>query len=219
MAAWTIPRMFEGETVVVIAGGPSATPEAIAAASSHPCIAVRNAAVVNPAVLLSLDADADWFRQAIRKTGFVAVMLTGNPDAETADLPNLYYIGLRYESIRVDANTVIDKRNSGLAAIRVAAEMGATRILTLGIDPQTPGYAPGYEPGIQQAGEPYGVMDIGLRALVAELAAQGVTVERFQMPVVSRRGRREAKADNIEPIPEQAVETASAESDSSGDGA
>lgn len=197
MSAWPIPKKFNGQTVAVIAGGPSATPGAIASVRQYPRIAVRNAYQIARGcdVLLSLDGDDDWF-EAARSTGFRGLMLSGLSTVTSA-----HWIGLRYERIRVNANTEIEKRNSGLAAIRVAAEMGATRILLVGFDPETRGYAAGYAPGVQRDGaEPYPALAIGLRALIAELAAKGVTVERVAEPVIEAPAPAEA-ATEIESRP------------------
>ena len=180
MSAWPIPKLFAGQTVAVIAGGPSATSSAIASVRQYPRIAVRNSypRAMDAAALVSLDGPAAWFDQA-RADGFRGLMLSGVPDCE-------HYIGLGYERFRVDANTEKEIRNSGLTAIRVAAQMGATRILLVGFDPETSGYAAGYAPGVQQSGKPYGDMAVALAAIVAELAAQGVTVERVNAAVQSR---------------------------------
>lgn len=182
MSAWPIPKLFAGQSVAIIAGGPSATPTAIESVLHYPRIAVRNAYrfALDADVLLSLDADAPWFAEAGR-AGASGLWLTGNP--EGADEPYSHYIGLRYERFRVDANTEKEVRNSGLAAIRVAAEMGAARILLAGFDPDVAGYADGYTPGVQQAGRPYGDMAIALAAIIAELRAKGIEVERVKEPV------------------------------------
>lgn len=213
MSAWTPDRRFAGQTVAVIAGGPSATPEAIASVSRYAKVVVRESWRLCPiqhGVLLSLDGDREWFRLARDVGGFLGLALTGNPDAGANEL-DFRYIGLRYERVRIDANTEVEIRNSGIAAVRVAAEMGATEILLVGFD-MSRGYALGYVPGVQKPGErPYGYAPEALAALIAELAAQGVTVRHVEKAPEIRATANDPASDV--PTQPQPAEAATEESE------
>lgn len=77
------------------------------------------------------------------------------------------YLPMPHERVTIRAGHVIEIRNSGLAAIRIAATAGARNILLLGFDPHL---ALGRYPGMVE----------GLAAITAELRAIGINCERYQ---------------------------------------
>jgi len=80
-------------------------------------------------------------------------------------------VPIQHEVITLGPGHVIHVRSNLLAAIRIAAEAGAARILLLGIDPEF------YETHLAGDGTV-----AGLAALTQELMAAGVAVDRFCLP-------------------------------------
>lgn len=177
MTIWAIPKLWPGETVAIIAGGPSVNQALADSVRQHKRIVVNHAYMLAPDadMLLALDSDPAFFAQAF-EAGFAGLMLCGG----VFELPGVHYIGQRFERIVLGVNHIIETRNSGLTAIRIAAEAGAAKILLLGFDPERHGHFEGYaDPAGQSTGpEPYQGMTAGLAAIIAELRAKGIEVER-----------------------------------------
>ena len=176
---WNITRNWEGETVAVLASGPSLTQAAADDLAQHRCIAVNYSFLraSGADMLVALDADAGfWARAAEFKGTRVCGVAVDEIDA--------LYAGPRYERIVMGPNNTIEIRNSGLAAIRIAAQMGAARIILVGFDPDVNAHFDG-RPKVE--GEPaaeYTGLSDGLAALTVELAASGVVVEHYLPPEI-----------------------------------
>lgn len=182
---YTVEKLWPGRTVLILCGGPSAPPaldnEALRAC---PRIVVNHACQLAPDADMLVALDGNW-PEAFRS--FAGLRVTGVAD----DNLDALYIGPSYERITIEAGHVIEVRNSGLTAIRLAAAAGAARIVITGFDPETPGHFDGY-PSEETIfnGVPYPGATQGLAALIAELAAQGVVVEHAN--AVSNNGRCDA---------------------------
>jgi hypothetical protein len=177
---WKIEPDWLGETVAVLASGPSMTKDVAASLAAHKCIAVNYTFRLAPAaeMLVVLDANPVLWGDA---EAFVGMRVCG---VATDDIDALY-AGPMYERITLDQGNQIETRNSGLAAIRIAAAMGATRIILAGFDPELPGYFDGHPAGGQAEGaEPYPGITAGLAAIVAELREKGIEVEFFEHAAV-----------------------------------
>jgi hypothetical protein len=169
--------MWAGETVAVLASGPSLTAELAESVREHRCIVVNHSCRMAPWADMLVALDGNW-PQEFRD--FAGMRVTG---VEDEDLDALY-IGPSYERITLAPGHVIETRNSGLTAIRIAAAAGAAKILLLGFDPETRGHW--YDDGAdaqRQDGEPYPGLTAGLNALISELRAGGIVVERIALPV------------------------------------
>lgn len=167
---WKASREWEGQTVAVLATGPSMSAEVAQNLSAHHAIAVNEAISVAAWADMLVALDGNW-PPAFRE--FAGLRLTGIED-ETLDA---FYIGHRSESVTLAAGHVVSIRNSGLAAIRIAAEMGASRILLAGFDyPARRGHF--YDDEVD-TGEYVG-LQAGLKQITAELRAAGVAVERIE---------------------------------------
>lgn len=177
---WKNEPLWTGETVAVLACGQSMSQEVADTLRVHRTIAVNEAARVAPwaDMLVALD-DVSWTPEL---RGFQGLRLTG---IENADL-DAFYIGHRFERVRLGASTEVEIRNSGLAAIRIAAEMGASRILLAGFDPDRTGHF--YDDEVD-TGEYIGVA-IGIKQITAELAARGVVVEKFELPAPKPKAKK-----------------------------
>ena len=167
---------WANQTVAVLATGPSLTPALAEAAraQAHRVIVVNAACALAPWADALVAMDAHW---PPAWQAFQGIRITG------VDQPDLdaWYIGPRWERVQLAPGHVIEVRNSGLTAVRVAAAMGATTILLGGYDqgdwrhfddaPAAEGDASAY----------IGVAE-GLQAIVAELRGCGVIVEQLAAP-------------------------------------
>jgi hypothetical protein len=164
---WTPTGEWQGATAAVLGAGPSLTPDIAEALRSHFVIAVNAAVSIAPWADMLVALDANW-PPAWRK--FKGLRVTGVKDDDLDAL----YIGHRFQRVRTAAGE-IEIRNSGLEAVRIAAEMGASRIILAGFEPERPAHF--YDDEVDTGGYP-GVAE-GLAQITAELAARGVTVERY----------------------------------------
>lgn len=181
---WKVP-MWQGQTVAVLASGPSMTQELADSVKHLPRIAVRRAVRLAPDadMVLALDGPPnEGFWPELEASGFAGIRVCG----VECDLDAMY-LNIPHERITLGPGHVIESRNNGLAAIRVAAMAGAAKILLLGFDPERNGHFyddltdPGY------AGEWYPGLTAGLAALIMELRGKGIEVERVQPSVKPRK--------------------------------
>lgn len=202
----TIERIWPGYTVAVLASGPSLT-QALAdrlRKEADRVIAVNAAHRLAPWADVLVALDGNW--PADYRT-FEGMRITGVADDDL----NALYIGPRFEIIRLAEGHTIEVANSGLTAVRLAAQMGAATIILAGFDwPAREGHfyddAPDVYPGNVE----------GLAAIVAELQAAGVTV-RAATPTVAvptaphahtgkaQRAKAPAPTPAPTPVPDAAV--------------
>jgi len=124
-----------------------------------PCIAVNRAVVMAPWADMLVSIDANWPTEANDFAGLRIIGFEGDIDA--------LYAGLPYEVVTLAPGNVVHIRSNALAAVRIAAMAGAAKILLLGFDTER------YE-----AIHNFQGLTVGLAALIAELGAQGIEVER-----------------------------------------
>ena len=166
---WTITPEWQGQTVAVFASGPSMSQELAdqLRATCDRTIAVNGTHVLAPWADMAVSLEPYWHPEY---NGFAGMRVIG------VDVPEIdaLYIGPRWETVHLGPGNIIEIRNSGVTAVRVAALMGAARIVLAGFDyPYRTGHFyddevdTGQYPGLLQA------MD----ALVAELRASGVVVD------------------------------------------
>lgn len=168
--AWTIPNdMWAGETVAVLAPGPGLTEDLAERFRRVKTIAVRRAFEVAPwaDMLVSLDGpsgslDDEFWDDAADFAGMKVCGLECDVDA--------LYPGMMYETVSMGPGYALEVRNNGLAAIRLAANLGAAKILLVNFDPDR------YER--QHEGTGFSGLTEGFAGLIAQLRAQGIEVER-----------------------------------------
>lgn len=165
---WKITPDWQGETVAVLASGPNMSQEVADALREHRRIVVNHTHKLAPDADMLVAMDGNWPQEW---RDFAGLRVTGVQDDDLDAL----YIGPRWERVKLAANHEIEIHNSGLTAIRIAAEMGAARIILAGFAPDTPGH---WYDDVQEA---YTGAPQGLAAIEAELTARGVIVERFVM--------------------------------------
>ncbi len=177
---------WTGQTVVILAGGPSMNAEAAESLRQFKSIAINFSFRLAPwaDILLSLDSDQAFWDEAHIVKG---IKLAGGAHP----FPDVHYIGQRYETIRLGPCHVIETRNSGLTALRIAVECGAAKIITLGYDHDAIGqHHAGYSDQVKEEPDVYPGLVEGYAAIVAELRAKGIEVERYEPPAKIALGKR-----------------------------
>lgn len=135
MPRWSVPRLWEGRTVVVMASGASMSREVAEAVrrSWLPTIAVNNTFLLCPWANMLYAADASWWR--VHESAALAF----------AGLKVTCYVNIPYPEVNVlvpSGITGFDPRpnrirtggNSGYQAVHVAIQTGAARILLCGFN-------------------------------------------------------------------------------------
>lgn len=171
---WKPSLEWDRQTVAVLATGPSMSQALADTFKECRTIAVNYAIRVAPWADMLLALDGNW-PQEFRE--FAGLRVTGTDDAELDAL----YIGHRSETVTLRPGHLVTIRNSGLMALRIAAEMGAARILLAGFAPEEPAHFDGTSAG------PYVGLAEGLRQVAAEIQARGVSVEHVEAPKPRRR--------------------------------
>ena len=157
---YEILPLWIGETVCVLGAGPSLTPELAVATREHHCIAVNRAVTLAPWADMLVSIDGNWPEEA---SDYAGLRIVGN-ESEIEGL----HVKLPYEIVTLTDGTVVHIRSNALAAIRIAAAIGATRILLYGFDTE-----------LYEQIHNYRGLTEGLAALIAELGAQNIIVERI----------------------------------------
>lgn len=132
----SVPRLWPGETVAILGGGPSLTREDV-----EYCRGKVRTIAINQAYQLASWADvlyacdrAFWRRnpEAVQFAG-LKYSLTAKPK----DVPTVQVLKYRTDhGLDLDPRYLATGHNSGYQAINLALHLGATRILLLGYDMQ-----------------------------------------------------------------------------------
>lgn len=165
-----ITPIWQGKTVAVLASGQSLTQDLADTVKDLPRIAVRRACRLarDADFVLALDGPPN-FGFWDESEGLPGTRVCGvECDLDAA------YLNLPHEAVTLAPGHTIQMRNNGLAAIRLAALLGAECILLLGFDP--PPFRHFYD-DVDADWDQYPGLAVGLAALVAELQAHGVAVE------------------------------------------
>lgn len=168
-----IAPIWSGQTVAVIGNGPSLIDELLAEAKGRPCIAVNRGARRAPWADMLVSIDANWPDEC---ADFAGLRIVG---VEREELDALY-VAMPYEAVTLAPGHVIHLRNNALAAIRIAAQAGASEILLYGMDPAE------YE-----ALHDFRGFAEGLLALIGELQARGITC--WHVKPAAEPARKKAK--------------------------
>jgi hypothetical protein len=167
---FTMTPIWAGLTVAVLASGASLTQEVADSVKHLPRIAVRRAFRLAPDadMLVSLDGPPNhgfWDESRV----FAGLRICG----VECDLDAMY-VNMPAELVALDPVGEIQIRNNGLAAIRLAAQSGAAKIILLGFDGLP--YKHFYDQ-VDGDWDQYPGLAVGLAALISELRAQGIAVE------------------------------------------
>lgn len=168
--------IWQGMTVAVLASGQSLTQELADSVKDLPRIAVRRA------FRLARDADFVLALDGPPNFGFWDEIqgIRGTPVCGVECDLVAAYMNIPHEVVTIEPGHIVEIRNNGLAAIRLAALFGAARIVLLGFDP------PPFQHFYGDADpdwDRYPGLEQGLLALVAELQARGIeVVSRAMVP-------------------------------------
>lgn len=162
---------WAGETVAVLASGPSMSQELADSVLSLRRICARRAVRFAPDadMLVTLDGpmDTEFWPEA---KDFAGICIIG---FESDDVDAMY-LAIPHERVTLGVGHVIEVRNNGLAAVRLAAMTGASKIVLLGFDR---GHYDARESNVDIG---WRGLEEGLDAIIAELRAKGIAVERVE---------------------------------------
>jgi len=165
---WAFSGLWAGETVAVLGGGPSMNQKLADSVRQHRRICARTSFRFAPDadMLITLDGpqDSEFWRES---GGFAGPRVIGFECDEDA-----VFLPIAHERVTLGEGHGVELRNNGLVAIRVAAMMGAAKILLLGFDRGL------YDARENNAEIGFIGLEEGTDALVAELRARGIEVNR-----------------------------------------
>jgi len=131
--SWSVPRIWDGKTIAVLATGPSLTAEAVEKVRRLPCIAVNDAYRLAPWAEILFAMDSRWWRHndaAVAVFAGIKVSLAlEDPVAGVHTIKRSGEIGFD-----VRPNRIRTGGNSGYGAVHIAIQTGAARVLLLGFD-------------------------------------------------------------------------------------
>ncbi|RWC25902.1 MAG: hypothetical protein EOS27_27000 [Mesorhizobium sp.] len=133
---WVAPKLWSGETVFVLAAGPSTAALDLSLLAGRRVIAVKSAWKVWPSADVLFFADGRWWREKALRPGaadFAGLVVTTAP--EVSD-PRVKVIGraMPCKALSADPAKIVLERSSTTGAINLAMHFGAARIVLLGVD-------------------------------------------------------------------------------------
>ena len=143
---WSVPRMWEGQTVAILASGPSMSQSVADKVRHLPCITVNTTYKLAPWAAVIYAHDAAWWRLHADALALPGLKVGGEPVPGVLTLKKTGVMGFdpNPSCMRVGGN-------SGYQALHLAIQAGASRILLLGYD-MTGGHWHGQHPA--QLGNP-----------------------------------------------------------------
>ena len=130
--AWSVPPMWEGETVAVLATGPSLTQKQCDSVRHLPCIAVNDAYKMAPFAEMIYAADIQWWALNPDALSFKGLKVTCMNDMQLTDVKVLKQGGL--EGFDPSPDAIRTGGNSGYQAVHIAIHAKAAKILLFGFD-------------------------------------------------------------------------------------
>lgn len=132
---WIVPREWSGETVFILGGGPSLTPDVVSRLEGQRVVAVNNAYVLAPRADVLFWGDLTWWswnqHDLHRHTGQYKVTNRATPKTPGFDVLELERA--RDVALSLDPRKIAGS-NSGMAALNLAVLFGASRIVLCGFD-------------------------------------------------------------------------------------
>lgn len=137
-AAVAVPRLWPGETVAILGGGPSLSQAQVdqVLAARIPVIAIKDAVRLAPAAPVLYACDEKWWRHygpalGPEREGQLRYALQAGAFPWACALRNTGELGLE-----LDPSGLRTGKNSGYQAINLAVHLGARRVVLLGYDMQ-----------------------------------------------------------------------------------
>lgn len=168
---WEPSPIWKGETVAVLASGPRMSQEVAESLRCHRTIAINFTCRLAPwaDMLVALDLGHPILKEA---ESFAGMLVCAHPK----DGLDALCAGEQCELVETGPGKYSVIMNSGLAAIGIAARMGAAKIILAGFDPSARRNFCDGEMDIDGL-DPYAGVEYRLATMVAELRADGVVVE------------------------------------------
>lgn len=134
MAAWTVPRLWEGATAFVIGGGPSVSTVDFSLIEKKHVIGVNNAFELGPFVDVCFFGDCQWiFPNWNRLRKFGGLIVTNCP-REPQHEGVLRVNRSNNKGLETRPTHLAWNKSSGASAINLAVHLGAKRIVLIGFD-------------------------------------------------------------------------------------
>lgn len=179
-AAWTVPRLWPGETAFVLGGGPSLADFDVGRLRGRRVIATNDAYRLAPWAEFLIAMDDRWWgwhRAAVGREfagGHIVTIWPWGGDGRLRVLQRTGLVGLETEP-----NGICFRRTVLHAAINIGVHLGAARVVLLGADMETAAdgrthWHQGHPKGAPE--DRYGKMMRDLETTVKPLAAAGVAV-------------------------------------------
>lgn len=135
---WSIPRLWPGETIAIIGGGPSLTPQQVNACKGK-CrvIAINDSLQLAPWCDIHYFCDSKWWNWHHEKSWFtdykgIRVTMENKDLCADGAIKGIRNAGI--DGWCEDPTGLHTGQNSGYQCVNMALHLGATRILLLGID-------------------------------------------------------------------------------------
>lgn len=128
---WSVPRMWEGQAVAVLASGPSMSQKIADRVKHLPCIAINTTFRLAPWATMLYAADRAWWLHPEHGDAWqhpgMRVSIDDVPGVRKLHNSGVLGFDPNPECVRTGGN-------SGYQAIHIAAHAGASRILLIGFD-------------------------------------------------------------------------------------
>lgn len=134
---WSVPPMFDGDTVAVMATGPSLTPEVAEKARRFKAVVVNNAWRLAPWADVLYACDGPWWQHNQDALAFEGIKVTCGWSAPEG-VKLLKRTGI--DGFDSDPSCIRTGGNSGYQAVHLAIAAKAKRILLLGFDMKPVGH-------------------------------------------------------------------------------
>jgi hypothetical protein len=129
---WSVPRMWEGETVIVLASGPSMSQEVADLTKNRITIAVNDTFTLAPWANMLYAADSGWWKAKPLALKFEGLKVTAD---ERTPFPEVFCLQrTMVNGFDPNPGNVATGGNSGYQAVHVAIHAGAKKILLAGFD-------------------------------------------------------------------------------------
>ncbi|MBX9757216.1 MAG: hypothetical protein K2Y29_00455 [Beijerinckiaceae bacterium] len=175
---WTVPPLWKGETVFIIAGGPSVARQNVESLRGRRVIVINSSWQAAPWAEFLFFGDRRWFAENEKRlAGFAGAIVTCAPNTFGPRVRRLRKM-TPPPGLSQDPTAVVMGRTSLHAAMNFAAHLGVERMVLLGVDMQAEGdrshhHAP--HPWPQKPGCWDQQMHT-LRSIVEPLKARGIEV-------------------------------------------
>jgi len=136
---WDAPKMFAGQVVCIIGGGPSLKNYDLSPLEGQRCIAVNNSYKIAPWADILHFADASWWQwngdHVLKNWPQDRIITTATSDVASVNHPRVKRFW-RDRGAFTEDRTKLHGWDSGTQAIHMAYHLGARRIVLFGIDMQ-----------------------------------------------------------------------------------